>query len=907
MGDVLEERKKKLLEFFKSENGERNYFSGKNLAIYSLLGVILLIGYLIRIRNLWLLKDITTGKFIPADLDAFAFLRYAKYVLEHDNLMNIDYMRYYPWGYPNLTEFSLLSHFIVYLYKFLHFFSSNVTLEYADVIYPPICFIISMVFFFLLVKKLFDYKIALLSTLILSIIPVYLNRTMAGWGDKEALAMLFAFATLYFFISGWEAKGLKSGIIYSILSGISLGLMMFVWGGHAFVITTIGFFAFMSFVLIKFDRYKFYNYSIWYFIIVISLFLRYKGMIFINILGTYYSGIASFAFLYGLIYFIFDLNLLKLKINIEKRFKFPPSLIIMFSCVVLVILIITLDAMHLDFLIDRIKDIYVSLTNPFGQSRWSLTVAEAHQPYFTDLIGQVGWKFFWVFFAGTVLLSYNLLKEFGKKYAYTGATLYGITTLGIFLNRYSATSNTWNGETKLAIFVYFISLILLIGSLFVLYFISFRKNKDIFNKFENLNNKYLFILVWFLFMILAARSAIRVLMILSPVIAILASYLCFELFNYSVKLTKKDAYKIGVWILLFLILLMPFSITTFAYGLFDKGFIVNFYQGSSNQAKYTGSIYNQQWQMAGKWIRENTSKPIFTENGYEGPIFAHWWDYGYLVQTGGERATITDGGNAKGSLNHMMGRHVLTGQNEIEALEFLKAHNATNLLIISDEIGKYPAFSSIGADENWDRYSWINVFALDRKNIKETRDGMTYIYAGQTPLDWDFTYKGQLFPRGGSGIIGFFLPIKEMENGIQITNQPSAVLIYNGKQYQVPLECVFISGKELTYPESGLKGCLQILPKFEGNNVDPVGGAIYISEKVKITLFSQLYLFSKPSTNFVEVYNDENNMPLALYNGRIIGPLKIWEIKYPSNLKVQEIYYKDELPNINVSSTKGRY
>ena len=896
MGDVLEERKKKLLEFFKSENGERNYFSGKNLAIYSLLGVILLIGYLIRIRNLPLLRDVTTGKFIPADLDAFAFLRYAKYVLEHGNLMNIDYMRYYPWGYPNLTEFSLLSHFIVYLYKFLHFFNSSVTLEYADVLYPPIAFVISMIFFFLLVKKLFDYKIALLSTLILSIIPIYLNRSMAGWGDKEALAMVFWFAAFYFFIAGWESDNLKSGIIYSILSGISTGLMIFGWGGYSFVVTIIGFFVFMNFVLIKFEKNKFYQYSIWYIIIIIFIFLRIKIVNLMSILGVYHSGIASFAFLFGLLYLIFFyLNLFKIKDRIER--KIPAFLVIIFSCFILIILILTLFSKNLS-IIDRIREIYFILITPFGMDRWQLTVAESHQPYFMNLIGQIGWKYFWVFFSGAVLLSYNFLKEFNKKYAYYGIILYAVTTLGLFFSRYSTESRIWNGETNWSIFVYFSSLILLISSLFILYLIIFKKNKDIFNKFPDLNYRYLFILVWLFFMILASRSAIRLLMVLAPVIAILVSYLCFELFNYSLRLEKKDVYKMGIWILIFLILLMPFSITSFAYGLFDKGIIIKFYKESTGQAKYTGSIYNQQWQVAGKWIRENTPKDA---------VFAHWWDYGYLVQTGGERATITDGGNYRGSLNHMMGRYVLTGQNEIEALEFLKVHNATNLLIISDEIGKYPAFSSIGADENWDRYSWINVFTLDRKNIKETREGMIYIYTGSTPLDWDFTYKGQLFPKGGSGIIGFFLPVKEMEGGIQINGQPTAILIYNGKQYQVPLECVFINGKELAYPEIGLKGCLQILPKFEGNNVDPVGAGIYISEKVRKTLFAQLYLFSKPGTYFKEVYNDQNNMPLAFYNGRIIGPLKIWEINYPLNLKVPEIYYRDELPNMNVTSIKGRY
>ena len=44
-----------------------------------------------------------------------------------------------------------------------------------------------------------------------------------------------------------------------------------------------------------------------------------------------------------------------------------------------------------------------------------------------------------------------------------------------------------------------------------------------------------------------------------------------------------------------------------------------------------------------------------------------------------------------------------------------------------------------------------------------------------------------------------------------------------------------------------------------------------------------------------------------MYNGRIIGPLKIWNVTYPKDLEVPMIYYDDVLPNPKVESIEGRY
>ena len=189
-------------------------------------------------------------------------------------------------------------------------------------------------------------------------------------------------------------------------------------------------------------------------------------------------------------------------------------------------------------------------------------------------------------------------------------------------------------------------------------------------------------------MVIAARGAVRLFFIFAPITAVMASYSCIEL-GYMISKIKKKAYLYLAAAVLIIILVSPL-----AYPF--KGIIPAFGESSLNMGRYSGPSYNQQWQIAGTWARENTP---------EDAIFGHWWDYGYWVQNGFERASVLDGANKIKYWNYLMGRHVLTAQSQEEALEFLYVHETTHYLIISDEIGKYTAYSSIGSNEDYDRYS----------------------------------------------------------------------------------------------------------------------------------------------------------------------------------------------------------
>ena len=929
MEDILEQRKEKILRLFK----EKIVYN--NLIISTILGVIIAFGFYIRTRNLHLLVDITTSKFIPSDLDALVIMRYVKEIAETGVLSNIDILRYYPLGFHSvLGEFGLLSYFIFYLHKFLSFFNSSISLELADVLYPPIAFVFAAIFFYLFVKRLFDYRIALLASAFLATVPIFLQRTMAGWSDKEALALAFMFLALYSYVAAWKSKTLKKGVLLSILSGIATGMTGLVWGGVNFIFLAFGLFALAEISLDKFKRNDLVVYGTW---VITSIFImNVFGFGRYPIVGTFVasftSGVMIFVLLMGIIWHLmFNYNLFKARDRINEKI---PKGVVAFIVAAFVSLVATFLLFGLSFIKEKITGIYIDLIEPFGKSRWALTVAESHQPYIRDWINGFGWVYMLLFLAGSIILFYEMIKHI-KKNRIKATLLYALFIIGFTFSRYSPGA-VFNGVTTLSKTVYIGSLIVFVGTIITYYLYSFYKNKESYEEILNIDKTYVFIFIFLVLMVVAGRSAARLVLLLAPITAILAAYILLKAYDY-VRNEKTKTGRLAVYFISFIFTYLTLTllfkglqptITFFltsmigiliAYILvkaIDSGFwkisqntakilayaiilaliifpLNTFAETSLEQAKYIGPVYNQQWQIGMDWVKKNTP---------EDAVFAHWWDYGYIVQFGAERATLSDGGNSRGAINHWIGRHVLTGQSDTEALQLLKANNATHLLIISDEIGKYPAFSSIGADVNYDRYSWINTFTLN-PDIQEGRNGSILVYQGGTPLDDDFVYQGRLFPAGSAGIGAFLINIVMGEsNTFNLNGVPLAVIIYNGQQTNVPLSCLYLNDQKVEFEaDNALPGCLRIIPVIGNNNqANTIGAGLYLSPDVKKSRFAELYLFNGNNENFKLVYDDSKNIPLAIYDGRLIGPLKIWEVNYPKNLKVPEEFYGTELPDPRV-------
>ncbi|MBT3395002.1 hypothetical protein HOA59_02260 [archaeon] len=870
---IASKRKKDLIRYLKLKI---------NYVYYLLLIFAIFFGSYIRLANLPLLKDITTGKYLPLALDPFVFLRYGLQILEHGNLMIKDVLRYVPVGYETAGELILVSKVNVIIYKIIHLFSDSISFEFVHVIYPVIFFALSMFVFFLLIRRLFDLKVAVLATAFLSFIPTFLYRTMAGFSDKESLAVFFMFLAFYFFVVSWQTKKISFVILFSSLAGLSTGLMGLTWGGYVFIMAIFGLFGLIEWFFGKVKKKDILSYSVWLFVslFILSLFtIRYGG--FFGLLNSFTIGLAVFAVLLMFV----DLLLFKTKL---KRFSGDisekvPSVIITFISTIILLFISSSIVFSPSAILNQLSEILRTMLDPIGGSRHALTVAENNSPYVVQWISNFGLLFFWMFILGSILLFYNMLKSIKtKRIQLTFA--YIIFIIPFIFSKYSSNS-ILNGDSFLSNLLYIGSLMYFAGLLIFLYLKIYNKDKTLVHNISKIDKRHIFVFSWFLIMLVSARGAVRNLFIFSPIISLLGAYFVCDIFDKSMKI-KSELYKYSMVLGIILLLVLPVS-----------GSLLSFAQTSHNTAKYTGPSYNAQWQYGMEWVRENTE---------EDAVFAHWWDYGYWVQTGANRATILDGGNALGYWNYLLGRHVLTAKNENEALEFLKVHNATHLLIISDEVGKYPAYSSIGSDENYDRYSWINTFVMSTSQTQKTRNGTNYVYTGAYALDEDLVYNGNVYPRRDAAIIGFIVPI-DSDNESMSIKKPSAVVYYKGKQAIIPLNCINLNGQFARFEGDGIGGCFKVIPAIGGNKQNALGAGLYLSERGMSALWTDLFLFDKQTDNFELVYDDSDSMPLALYNGRLIGPMKIWEIKYPEGIEFKEEYLSIDYPNIVKLPQKGYY
>ena len=118
---------------------------------------------------------------------------------------------------------------------------------------------------------------------------------------------------------------------------------------------------------------------------------------------------------------------------------------------------------------------------------------------------------------------------------------------------------------------------------------------------------------------------------------------------------------------------------------------------------------------------------------------------------------------------------------------------------------------------------------------------------------------------------------------------PVAALVYQNQRIDLPMSCVYFGDRLVKFDKYILDACLRVIPTIEGpNEGDQFGAGLYLSRRVSKSRFGQYYLLNQESPSFKVVYSDQDRIPLAIYQGRLIGPQKIWEIKYPKELKLSE-------------------
>jgi hypothetical protein len=392
----------------------------------------------------------------------------------------------------------------------------------------------------------------------------------------------------------------------------------------------------------------------------------------------------------------------------------------------------------------------------------------------------------------------------------------------------------------------YLEFLVLVGISFTLYY-SYLYYSGQYDKIRNLAHpKLLLILSLFITSGLLARTATRFLFLFGPAVVILAAYALNDIYEHSKKL------KFGKIATIIIVAILSFNLAEISY----------------NQNIRTGSSLPGQWESSMFFLNSHTANDS---------IIAHWWDYGYWTQGVGQRSSVQDGGKPGGGfMIYTLARYGMTHPDPHESLEYFKSHGTTHLLYSSEEIGKYGAFAYLGSDKNDDRKSVIGSFGLS--DINEVRMGNKLTYRGEWYLDETFVDNKRIIGVGE----GYISEINIYLDAAGIYAPATAKIIAQGYEKEFKIGCIYIYDIKFEFEGSTLNSCVKVIPLKNNNQINEAGGMLYLSEKVKDGLFTRLYLNSEVIEGYTLVYSD--GIPLSFMNGRIIGPVKIWKLDYPTNL-----------------------
>ncbi len=837
-------------------NNLKNFFSQKkvqNIIVILLFLATLFVGAYIRLQPVinGNLIDQTTGDYTPLALDPYYFLRVSETIVANNGtLPGFDDMRYSVLEVPWTNE--LTPRATVLIYKIAQIFSPNVSLNLADVLNPVVFFVLGLIIFFILSWVLSKNRwVALVASILLSIVPPYLYRTLAGFADHEAIGMFGFFLSLLFFylgtiyVSKKNSTSLKSGSI-GLITGLFTMFAIASWGGGAKFLFMILPLAFLINWVLKEKNSSWKGVSF------------YVAFIFGTLIFSFLFGDNPFSVLRGYMVSSFGiLTLITLGYIISEKIistfnKIPKTVKThkeFFSVLFLFLFGGFLYQLFIGNFFQMIFDLITKVIYPFGTGRVGLTVAENRQPYLSNWISQIGQTIFYLMLFGLAVVGAKISKGIKNKKLkplFFGSFLFFV--FGILFSRISPGS-IFNGENFISKAFFFISFLAIVTiSIYV-----YKKSE------WKIDTKWIFIASWMLPMILAVRSAVRVFFAIVPFVSFIVPLALLELGKFA-KRSKDDLMKFISFILLIILIIgLIFSLN-------------GFYKTVSSQAKYQTPSYNSDWQKAMSWVRNNTA---------EGSLFLHWWDYGYWVQTGGKRPTVTDGGHFNGYWDHLIGRYVLTTPYPETAKSFMKAHNVSYLLIDPTDIGKYGAYSSIGDNQNIsDRASYLPTFLSNPKETQETKNGTTRIYRGGFALDSDLILnregnKKLFLPRGKTGLLAFIIG-----KSSRAYSQPVGVYVYNNRQYKVPIRYLYTQDMGLIDFKRGINATIYVYPSVQNQRLNFNGAAMYLSEKTMDSLVVQLYLMKDPKNLYPELklVKEQGVYPLNFYYNGFRGPIRIWEV-----------------------------
>ena len=841
--------------------------------------------------------------------DPIRFLRQSHLIAEHSRMPPNDMMRAFPVGRSSNTELTFFPYLTVYIHRLLSLLFPELSLNQVATLYPVAFFVIACLILYMLSKELIDRNVALLVISLAVVVPALVKRTQAGFADRDILSLVLGITSYYFYIKAYKLDSLWKRLCTISVSGIFMGLLGLTWQGVAiFSLVVVGTEGIML-IFGGYSKKELYIYSAWLIPVLLILILPkhvYRDMSEPFVLTAV---VVPGAFLvFGVIYFfLYQI----IESHLSKRF-------VSFTALGISAIVILVSIIFYPISASLILRIWQGIQYPLGTGRLFKLIEELQSQGFINWFVWPG-CFFLAVLGGVFLLACRLASGLGINRWLTAIVLQVAIAI-IVLSR--VLSGVYKGkDTFVTNIVYICSLSILSAAIIgVAIHIHCRKKK----RTVSLDRKVLFPLIYLIITLMFARAANRFEFFLAPILLIIG---CYAVRNFLCWLVGDQALNrvilcivaiLVIWELytlisleftissrwyrgLFLIMMFFSSCglcwvslhqmepkRTRVYRVLTKATVLivtialislsavtpySYARRSYMIVRRSKPLIDSEMQEAFSQLRKHTS---------EDAVVAASWEWGSAINLIAKRATIVDEAQIPYWV-YLMSRHVIMGQTEREALKFLKAHQATHLMLTNRDIYLLPEASYVGSNSSLNRQISLPVYGSLVQHVESDTGTTAFRYGTLNPV---FTPEViALLTEDASKfwmLGGIYLAVDESNN----SHLQSAIVEFQheARVLRFPPQEIYFR-KHLIHNEGKVAPCTILIDAKSDNPFEWV--ILYLSPIARNSLAVRLYLLDEPSKFFLPIYSSADP------KGQFI---KVWQIKYPTDIIADCKYLKLDFP-----------
>ena len=611
----------------------------KYISGWLLIISILCVAFWIRTQGV---DTIPQGQF--TENDAYFYYRNAQIVSKNGHLPKRDMDRWIPLGRDLEQTLQFYAHALAYTHKVITLCIPDVSLYDVAFYMPVVCFCIGLGGLCFFLYYTFGFSFSAIVGVLLATLPGSIERSAAGFSDRDSWCLMLGILAVVTYLTALQTERKHNKILWTLVSGIIVFLGCMSWEGFGIFLLCILFVEVWRFLTSSKEE-GLLEYLIWVLTFVPTLYftsLAYRS-------GEWFAThLAAFVLIPPIALLIIRTLRYLLLTKTPFSEKMRPH-----ARTVALVFTLASFALALGYVLSQIET-FALTTVPLEKNKLMQTVSELRTPDYQYWVFRYGSVFF-LGCLGLIVTQYHIWGKAGFILAvpfltFTISAFFRIQLDTLLENQYSN-------------LLFFASIATAVIGLFT---VAWRRHKHTKNEYIHIAFTF-----WFLAWVGLSRDALRYDFFIGiPLAFFTATLIHFILDTFCAKLNENkkglQAYLKAAATIACLITIMFWT----PAGAHTKRSI---YAARHMREAIPGHTPTEK---AFRWMKTHISSNT---------IVAAHWTYGSQLNVLANVKTITDQDHYIQHWIHLYETHVYNAKSEQEALEFLKTHLATHIMLTRAE------------------------------------------------------------------------------------------------------------------------------------------------------------------------------------------------------------------------------